>query len=292
VASLALELPPEAEADQLSKTLRKLGAPRDTEAVAATLRLAAGLPASAAETGVPPQTSGSSSTTLSAHERTALDALLADLDEARAKGFEEAVECLGNPRVRRVLAALRAFEDRPVVLPFGGRDDSDAAARALARAAGQLFCHPGWELFDLHAGGSGSSAWEGLLGVTASRCEQIHSLRKAIREMRYAMEALQPLYEGLDANATRHYQAQVDTLVELQTHIGTMHDIQVCVQVLASKAHKHEHEHEQAKIVFPQITASLRSRFDDAWVAFQKGREKLISRAGQQHFYSALLGGV
>ena len=301
MASFALDLPAEAEAHKLSRTLRKLGAPRDTEAVATTLRLAAGLPASSQGD------SAGSDSTLSAAERDALDALLGELDGARRRGFAEAVDCLGNRDVRRVLAALRSFHDKPAVLPFGNRDESDAVSRALTRVAGQLFAHDGWELASL--GGAEKEPWEQLLGVSSPRCEQIHSLRKAIREMRYAMEAFEPLYDTLDAEATRHFKAQLGALVELQTHIGTMHDVQVCIQVLADTcggggagaaaslgAHVDSHggkgKGHQAKRAFPQLTAALRARFDDAWVEFQKGRERMLSREGQQQLYAALLGSL
>jgi CHAD domain-containing protein len=299
VASFALDLPAEAEAHKLSRTLRKLGAPRDTEAVATTLRLAAGLPASS------PGAGGDSDSTLAPAEREALDALLGELDGARRRGFAEATACLGSRDVRRVLAARRSFDGKPTVLPFGNRDESDAVARALTRVAGQLFAHDGWELSSLT--GTEKEPWEHLLGVSAPRCEQIHSLRKAIREMRYCMENFLPLYDTLDAEATRHFKAQLAALVELQTHIGTMHDVQVCIQVLADTcggggsgaaaalgAHVDwgKGKHNQAKRAFPQLTAALRSRFDDAWAEFQKGRERMLSREGQQQLYAALLGSL
>jgi CHAD domain-containing protein len=308
VASSALALPSEAEPHLLSKMLKQLGTPRDTEAVSQTLRRAAGMTTNG---------EGSAEDGVLDGERAAVEALLRALDDARVRGYAHAVACLSTSRVKRVLTALRKFQDEPVVLPFGGRLEDDAAARALAIAAGQLFSHPGWEVGlltegDKPPGKVGPSLWERSLGVAASRVDVLHSLRKAIREMRYAMEAFQPLYDTLDAEATRRYRAQLDTMIEVQTLIGTMHDVQVAMQVLADVAAPEgdgsgaaaalgarlEHHKKQKKVeggdamgaMFPVLSAALRGEFDDAWAAFQKSRDRMLSKAGQQQFYMAILG--
>lgn len=273
IAQSVLELPAAAAPQRLSSTLRFLGVPRDAEAVASTLRSAS---ATYDDVG--------DADGLLGPERAHLQSVLAQLDEARAAGLKEALASLSCRKVRRVLSALSRVEQRPRVRPFGRRDDMDAAVRDMIHSASVLFVHPSWELFSLARLPDGASRrhqehWEQLLEVDAHRCEQLHSLRKAIREQRYLMEAYKALYKAPERDQDS-FMKQVDTLISLQTHIGTLHDIQVVVTMLGPHAEQR----------FPKTLQALRRRFQDAWAAFQEGREAMVAVAGQRAFYSSILG--
>jgi CHAD domain-containing protein len=199
----AIVLPAAGAPRQLTPALRALGASRDCEAVAATIRAAADAAGGAkGAKGLP------------SAEGRALSLALAAVAERHAAGTVAAARALASRRTQRALAALSAAADAPVSRKLAARPATDGAARALLHAVVNLFAHDAWELDDLNGDDafvfaplpgklrkSSSSLmaasavaarrvaarrlpWEHALRVAARRCETLHSLRKAIREAR------------------------------------------------------------------------------------------------------------
>ncbi len=120
--------------------------------------------------------------------------------------------------------------------------------------------------------GARRAPWEAALHVARRRCESLHALRKAVREVRYMMEAYAPLYDAVPA-----YAAQMAALSALQAHIGTMRDVEVSLQSLP-------------ELVFcPAICGALQAAHAGAWAAFRTGREPMLSPRGRAALYNAIL---
>jgi CHAD domain-containing protein len=190
----ALVLPAAGQPRQLTPALRALGASRDCEAVAATVRAAADAAGGArGAKGLP------------AAEARALSLALSAVAERHAAGAVAAARALASRRTQRALAALSATASAPECRKLAARPATDGAARALLHAVVNLFAHDAWELDDLSGGGADDARkassslslslrprrvaarrapWEHALRVTARRCETLHSLRKAVREAR------------------------------------------------------------------------------------------------------------
>ena len=263
-------LPGGLRARSLSPAVRALSAPRDAEAEAQTLQLAAkALP------GGP--------RALPRREAKALRAALEALHAQRVGAFEEASHALRSKQLRNALRSLRRPE-----LPPQPRAGAHLAARRgagelLNAAAQALLSHPAWCIDDLWPphGSENATAlaaaapWERTLRAEAQTCAVLHDLRKRIRELRYSMERYAPLFD--DGHAEGSYQALLGRLAALQAAIGTMRDVEVVLQQQPQLAR------------CGQLAAALRRTHDDAWGAFRSGRAAMLAPRGRDALHSALL---
>ena len=119
-----------------------------------------------------------------------------------------------------------------------------------------------------------AAPWERTLHAEASTCATLHELRKCIRELRYSMERLAPLFNADDEGS---YQTLLGRLVSMQAAIGTMHDVQVALQQTPQLAD------------CGKLAEALARAHGDAWSAFRAGRSALLASRGREAMHAALL---
>ena len=286
-AAEAVELPSGVKPKRLSPAVHALSVPRDAEAMADTLRAASeavmrdkvhSIARSSGDGGNKDNSHDGKDTKAGIDEAATLAAALEALERRKADGFEEAAQELAAPRTRDALRALRAAtKKRPKPLDAGALPAHAGAAALLHRRADDLFTHSAWALERLlppRARGPGKSAapWERALHVEAAKCANLHDLRKHIREVRYAMELFAPLFAH-----EPQFEAQIDVMTALQGAIGTMHDVQVCL------------EFEPELVRCSALVHALRAAHDAAWADFRARRAALLTPQGTAAFVGVLL---
>ena len=119
-----------------------------------------------------------------------------------------------------------------------------------------------------------AAPWERTLRADASTCATLHELRKRIRELRYSMERFAPLF---NADSEGSYQTLLGRLATMQAAIGTMHDVQVALQLTPQLAS------------CDKLAESLARAHGEAWSAFRAGRSVLLAAHGREAMHAALL---
>ena len=188
-------------------------------------------------------------------------------EASKGRGFAEELVSLGGALAGRKAwrAAERAAsrkkkgKGRSACLEAGraSLDVGSAAALSAPLATplvlgpqlAQVLLHPAW-----HAGAWGSSSELQRSGGTVDMPEEVHDLRKAIRDLRYAAEALAPA-SGVPLDDF------IRTLKAWQDTLGAMHDAHVLASALGPW---------QGRL--PRIEAGLSRRFEahrGVWEAYR-----------------------
>ena len=261
----------------LTKALQALGAVRDCDSVGETLRGAGG-PAS---------------------DEAVLSPLLAQAASLRPGRLAAAREVLQAKPLAKALRSLERAAAEPQLLPLGRQPVVDVAPSLLTAQLSALFLHAGWQvevfaplpLLQRPAGWgapAGSAPrprkaegttvnirrkpWERALGVDRRRCETVHELRKGIREIRYSMEFFSPLYRASPA-----FEARIASLVSIQTTLGCMHDIEVCLETVPAATKQ------------PALVAVLRADYERLWETFQATRASMAGSPAKASWLGALM---
>ena len=124
-----------------------------------------------------------------------------------------------------------------------------------------------------------SSGAGGILGVSMPKCAHVHDLRKAVREVRYEMEAFAPLYGGRGTARGDDYAQGLADLEALQAAIGEMRDVEVCAEALPAAA----------GASMPEVCQALRGMHAVAWDTVRAARQKLYSAQGKAALCLAII---
>jgi CHAD domain-containing protein len=138
---------------------------------------------------------------LVSEERQALRPALKRLQRERRLAFEAVSETLVSPRYLKLLARLGRWQQRPAFTSLGHQPLAEWLHEWHLPLSGALYLDPGWQASD-------------------PRSEELHSLRKRIKGVRYALEHLVDL---LDAPG----QGWIAALKQAQGLLGDLHDLQV-----------------------------------------------------------------
>ena len=151
-----------------------------------------------------------------------------------------------------VMCGARTVDSAAVTLDAGSAAALSAPLATplvLGAQLAQVLLHPAW-----HAGAWGSSSELQRSGGTVDMPEEVHDLRKAIRDLRYAAEALAPA-SGVPLDDF------IRTLKAWQDTLGAMHDAHVLASALGPW---------QGRL--PRIEAGLSRRFEahrGVWEAYR-----------------------
>ena len=281
----AFALPGGMRAGLLSPAVRALSAPRDAEAEAETLALAA-------------RAAGGVAALPKAEART-LRGAVAALEQQRVAAFTDAAAALRSKKLRAALRSLRRPKVPPQPRSIARLPAQRGAGELLNASAQQLLQHEAWcvvllshrllrqltsliscqcrginELWPAAAPLDAAAPWERTLRAEAATCATLHELRKRIRELRYSMERFAPLF---NADSEGSYQTLLGRLATMQAAIGTMHDVQVALQQTPQLAK------------CDKVAESLARAHGDAWGAFRAGRAVLLASRGREAMHAALL---
>jgi CHAD domain-containing protein len=178
----ALELPDGVGSGRIAALARRTGLCRDLDVLRQRL-----------DTSLLPR--------LVSEERGALRPALKRLQRERRLAFEAVSEALVSSRYLKLLARLGRWQQRPAFTSLGHQPLVDWLHEWHLPLSGALFLDPGWQASD-------------------PRSEELHSLRKRIKGVRYALEHL---VELLDAPG----QGWIAVLKQAQSCLGDLHDLQV-----------------------------------------------------------------
>mmetsp|Transcript_27440 Transcript_27440/g.87947 ORF Transcript_27440/g.87947 Transcript_27440/m.87947 type:complete len:251 (-) Transcript_27440:75-827(-) len=217
------------------------------------------------------------------------------MGKRRAQAVKAADRAMRRKQVARMVKGLRVWTVSPT---FTGEQQQQRpgliAPQMLVGRLSEMLLHPAWKLEGedivedpvMHqaardgtrqGGLSPTDAVPGgvghLLGLNVQKCEQLHDLRKHIRELRYAMELVQPLYkENGDYSATLEY------LILRQAALGDLQDLEVLAECLCPRAER-----------LPHVVAAIADRHSRGWERWGELRAELITEEGRAGLYGPLL---
>merc|ERR1712216_209961 len=159
----------------------------------------------------------------------------------------------------------------------------EAVHQLLSPRLTAILEHPSWMI---GAGGvlkkpvpiRKADGWTDLLGVRPKKCEAMHDLRKAVREVRYIVESVESIYQGKEHSELRK---ATDMLVARQKVLGDVHDLEVLVEY--SMANKNK---------VPSVLSYLQTCYHaqwDRWTTLEK-TEPLLTKEARSFLENAIIG--
>jgi len=119
-------------------------------------------------------------------------------------GRQVAHKHMRTKRAAKLLAQMKDWARCPQLNPeVAAMAAEKAVHRLLTLRLADVLEHPSWMI---GAGGvlkkptpvNKAADWTHLLGVRPKKCERMHDLRKAVREVRYVIENVDSIYAGKD----------------------------------------------------------------------------------------------
>ena len=189
---------------------------------------------------------------LPADERQAMEAAMKRLGRQRNQAFDLLVDALRSPNYLKILARLHRWQDSPRFTSLGDQAIDCWLYELHAPFTGVLFLHRGWQANDY-------------------RAEELHSLRKLIKNARYALENLEP---WLDSKV----QDGIAQLKNAQGILGDLHDLGVLELILA------DHKMPVKLKKLPTLRAEIKRQQRQCWLDWQQQVARLQSRDFRNQF--------
>jgi CHAD domain-containing protein len=234
----ALQLPKGVSADRLAEVARRTSRTRDLDVLGLLLRSEL----------VP---------VLPDPEQHQLARALRRLRQERDQAFATLVAALQGRRLFTVLARLDHWSQHPRATVLGALPLRPWASEWLGPIRAGLFLEEGWFCQD-------------------PREDSLHALRKRLKVVRYALDALQPL---LDAELL----AWLEILKAAQEHLGEIHDLQVLTQ-----AFQGEGTGAWTRQPLPTLQAALKESEQRHWQRWVDLRNTHTTALRRQAFSEAL----
>jgi CHAD domain-containing protein len=193
---------------------------------------------------------------LPADERQGMEAGMKRLGRQRNQAFDLLVDALRSPNYLKLLARLHRWQDSPRFTRLGDQAIDYWLYELHAPFTGILFLHRGWQANDY-------------------RAEELHSLRKLIKNARYALENLQP---WLDSKI----QDGIAQLRNAQGILGDLHDLGVLELILA------DHKMPLKLKKMPILRAEIKRQQRQCWLDWQQQVAVLQSRDFRNQFSCGL----
>ena len=185
-------------------------------------------------------------------ERQAMEAAMKRLGHQRNLAFDLLVDALRSPNYLKILARLHRWQDSPSFTKMGDQAIDYWLYELHAPFTGVLFLHRGWQASDYSA-------------------EELHSLRKLIKNARYALENLEP---WLDSKI----QDGISQLRKAQSILGDLHDLGVLELILA------DHKMPVKLKKLPTLRAEINRQQRQYWLDWQQQVTRLQSRDFRNQF--------
>ncbi|HBH74509.1 MAG TPA: hypothetical protein DDY43_14040 [Synechococcales bacterium UBA10510] len=189
---------------------------------------------------------------LPADERQGMEAAMKRLGRQRNQAFDLLVDALRSPNYLKILARLHRWQDSPRFTKLGEQAIDHWLYELHAPFTGVLFLHRGWQANDY-------------------RAEELHSLRKLIKNARYALENLEP---WLDSKI----QDGISQLRKTQGILGDLHDLGVLELILA------DHKMPVKLKKLPALRAEIKRQQRQCWLDWQRQVAELQGRDFRNQF--------
>jgi CHAD domain-containing protein len=193
---------------------------------------------------------------LPADERQAMEPAMKRLGRQRNQAFDLLADALRSPNYLKILARLHRWQDSPRFTRLGDQTIDYWLYELHAPFTGILFLHRGWQANDYSA-------------------EELHSLRKLIKNARYALENLEP---WLDSKI----QDGIAQLRNAQGILGDLHDLGVLELILA------DHKMPVKLKKLPTLRAEIKRQQRRCWLDWQQQVARLQSRDFRNQFCHGL----
>ncbi|MFQ6538155.1 MULTISPECIES: CHAD domain-containing protein [Aphanothece] len=239
----ALELPDGVGVQRLARSVRRLGAARDLDVLRDRLE----------QTLLP---------RLPKQEIRRLKPALKQLQRERGEAQQQLQEVLNSSRHLKLIAQLQKWLRQPRYTPLGDEPLQHWLLEWQWPCLGTLLLHRGWRI----------TAPQGQRDV-----EELHALRKGIKEARYRLENLQPLggAVGLD---------WINRLKQGQELLGELNDLAVLRQAIESQASQRLARH------LPELDKLLDEQRLACWAQWRILAMELVERHERAHLVLGLIG--
>lgn len=269
-------LPKEAQDQKIGKIARCLGALRDLDVLLEALqnRYQPNLPA---------------------QEQAELDKVLHQLQKQRRHAFKKVREMLENKSYLMLKQKLQLWLEKPIYTDIAQLPIQEVLPDLLLPEVSKLFLHSGWlvgvEKEDLERSDNQdfllqqtNSKYQAIktnngtysIKVTPSEEENLHSLRKEVKRVRYQMNLFTDFYGST-------YEAYLQDMKDIQEYLGDLQDSAVLREflenVLPSKIQK----------VLPTLADKLKQNRAEALQKWQLLQRRYLNTQVRQNFRSELL---
>ena len=266
-----MRLPEGAGVKPLSRALRVLGAVRDADVMLETLEIVAG---DAAMARAPKE------------EERALKELRKKIRRSRKRALARVGTPGATAGLDETIANIEAWARRPDFETSLAHWPADLAAPQLllerARAAMQ---HPAWKttlrnlqaaadsdhIAQLHGHSKEEKHHMAVMGVDPRHAAHLHELRKNLRELRYSLELMAPVYAHQE-DVQETYQRALKTVMRHQELLGILQDLDTLGWYVAS-------DWKLAKRM-PSLQTALRRSYRRVYHDFNDARKELQARPG------------
>ncbi len=191
-------------------------------------------------------------------ERKAMKPVLKQLSRDRRQSFEGLEEALRGGPYLKLLARLHKWQLNPRFSPLGELPLRPWMFECQAHVSAGLFLHRGWFVMDPHD-------------------PELHDLRKRIKEVRYALENLEPF----GGETLRDW---ISLLKHAQDCLGELHDLQVLVEILGDKL---EHD---LSVAVPVLNEAITRQQENCWRLWQDHAVRMRTDDLRHELYASLLG--
>lgn len=216
-----------------------------------------------------------SSKEFSKKEKKVIKSLLKSLKKKRKKRFSQMESTLSAAAYKQLAKRCKRWIKQPKFSPVAQQPAASYAARKLVGPLAQLLQHPSWEVAtstNVNTAAIGNSQRRVLKRISLKTLnqaleqhgEQLHDLRKQIKNVRYQTEFFRSLY-GI------HYAAQVRELRQLQSVLGQLQDQLVVSEFLAAELGPDWAEK------LPTLYEAFQSSRLDLWKQWQPLQEKYLA---------------
>lgn len=212
-------------------------------------------------------------------EQATLLAVMDHLDQSRQRAFKDVKTLLAGKLYRAMTQTLGHWGDAPRYRPLGYCPATDVVPDVVLPLVAELWLHPGWWVgTEITAQGPslrpslGPTAVDALI---AKQGDQLHSLRKQIKRVRYQLRVVASLYG--DALET-----DVDRLSAMQDTLGDLQDTVVLEAMIAQVKPK-------ARQSLPTLRERLAQHRHQAWRQWQVFQAHYLDAAVRQRLRLTLL---
>lgn len=207
----------------------------------------------------------------SKQEKKTIRALLKTIKKRRKKRFAKLVSFLEGDRYQKTMRRFKRWIKQPSFTEFAQSDISVAAAEKVVEPIAKLLQHPAWRMASCSVSDRSDSQLEPISSLTLAQLnqqlaeggQQLHDLRKQIKNVRYQTEFFRGLY-GIT------YASQVREFRTLQKILGGLQDQIVVSQFLTDEIG----ENWAQKL--PTIAADFQNSRLSLWQQWQPYQQKYL----------------
>lgn len=256
-----IELPKEAQNQQIGKIARILGTLRDLDVLTELLQ-------TRYQPHLPPI------------EQSTLNKALRYLRKQRRQAFKKVRKTLQHKQYRRLKLALEMWLEKPIYTPIAQLPMAEVLPDLLMPEISHLFLHPGWMIGVI----SNGEKVEVDQSLTPEAVDQLlrlqgpilHDLRKQVKRVRYQMSLFTEFYGET-------YGEYVEDMKAIQENLGDLQDSEVLEEFLTDIFEQ------DVKKVMPALAELFVNYRYTSWQAWQQLQVRYLSSEHRGAFHLELL---